>query len=36
LREECRGGVFEDRMLKRIFGPKRDDETRVGENYIGV
>jgi hypothetical protein len=24
LREECRLRVFEDRMLGRIFGPKRD------------
>ena len=25
LREECRLRVFENRILKRIFGPKRDD-----------
>jgi hypothetical protein len=25
LREECRRRVFENRMLKRIFGPKRDE-----------
>jgi hypothetical protein len=25
LREECRLGVFENRVLRRIFGPKRDD-----------
>jgi hypothetical protein len=25
LREECRLRVFEDRMLRRIFGPKRDE-----------
>jgi hypothetical protein len=24
LREECRLRVFEERVLKRIFGPKRD------------
>jgi len=28
LREEHRLGVFENRVLKRIFGPKRDEETR--------
>jgi hypothetical protein len=27
LREEQRLGVFENRVLRRIFGPKRDDET---------
>jgi hypothetical protein len=27
LREEHRLGVFENRMLKRIFGPKRDEVT---------
>jgi hypothetical protein len=25
LREECRLNVFENRVLRRIFGPKRDD-----------
>jgi hypothetical protein len=25
--------VFENRVLKRIFGPKRDKVTRSGENY---
>ena len=25
LREECRLRVFENRILRRIFGPKRDD-----------
>ena len=29
LREECRLRVFENRMLWRIFGPKRDEVTRV-------
>ena len=28
LREECRLRVFENRMLRRIFGPKRDEVTR--------
>jgi hypothetical protein len=27
LREECRLGVFENRVLRRIFGPKRNDVT---------
>jgi len=27
LREERRLGVFEKRMLRRIFGPKRDEVT---------
>ena len=27
LREECRLGVFENRVLRRIFGPKRDEIT---------
>jgi len=26
--------VFENRMLRRIFGPKRDEVTRSGENYM--
>jgi hypothetical protein len=29
LREEHRLRVFENRMLRRIFGPKRDEVTRV-------
>jgi hypothetical protein len=33
LREDCRLRVFENRVLRRIFGPKRD-EVRSGENYI--
>jgi hypothetical protein len=34
LREERRLKVFENRVLRRIFGPKRDE--RIGElrNYI--
>jgi hypothetical protein len=27
LREKCRLRVFENRVLKRIFGPKRDERT---------
>jgi hypothetical protein len=27
LKEECRLRVFENMMLRRIFGPKRDDVT---------
>jgi hypothetical protein len=28
LREQCRLRVFENRVLRRIFGPKRDEVTR--------
>jgi hypothetical protein len=28
LREECRLRVFEYRVLRRIFGPKRDEVSR--------
>jgi hypothetical protein len=27
LREECRLRLFENRVLRRIFGPKRDELT---------
>ena len=27
MREECRLRVFENRILRRIFGPKRDEVT---------
>jgi hypothetical protein len=27
LREECRLRVFENRVLRRIFGPRRDEVT---------
>jgi len=27
LREECRLGVFESRVLRKLFGPKRDEVT---------
>jgi hypothetical protein len=30
LREECRLRMFENRVLKRIFGPKRDKITEKG------
>ena len=32
--EECRLRVFENRVLRGIFGAKRDEEKRSGENYI--
>jgi len=28
LREECRLRVFENRVLRRIFGPKTEEVTR--------
>jgi hypothetical protein len=34
LREEHRLRVFENRVLRRIFGPKRDEGQKVGENCI--
>ena len=34
FREERRMRVFENRVLRRIFGPKRDEVTENGENYI--
>jgi hypothetical protein len=34
LRKERRLRVFENRVLRRIFGPKRDEVTRIGENYV--
>jgi hypothetical protein len=34
LREEHRLRVFENRVLRRIFGPKRDEVTEVGENCM--
>jgi len=33
LREELRLRVFENRVLRRIFGPERD-EVGSGKNYI--
>jgi hypothetical protein len=34
LREECKLRVFENRVFRRIFGPKRDEVTGSRENYI--
>jgi len=34
LREERRLRVFENRVLRGIFGPKRDEVAGSGENYI--
>ena len=34
LREERRLRVFENRVLRRIFGPKRNEVTGSGENYM--
>jgi hypothetical protein len=34
LKEEHRLNVFENRVLRRIFGPKRDGLTRGWKNYI--
>jgi hypothetical protein len=34
LREERRLRVFENRVLRRIFGPKRNEVTGNGETYI--
>jgi hypothetical protein len=34
LKEECRLRMFENRVLRRIFGPKRYEVTGEGRNYI--
>jgi hypothetical protein len=34
LREDQRLRVFENRVLRRKFGPKRDEVTGDGEDYI--
>jgi hypothetical protein len=34
LREEHRLRLFKNRVLRRIFGPKRDEVTGNGEDYI--
>jgi hypothetical protein len=33
-REECRLRVFENKMLRRIFGPNRDEVRGSGEDYM--
>ena len=34
LREERKIRVYENRVLRRIFGPKKDEVTESGANYI--
>jgi hypothetical protein len=34
MREERRFRMIENRVLRRIFGPKKDEVTRSEENYI--
>jgi len=34
LREERRPRVLEKRVLRKIFGPKRDENRRMEKNYI--
>jgi hypothetical protein len=34
LREERRLRVFENRVLRRIFGPKRDEVTEERKNFV--
>jgi hypothetical protein len=34
MKEESRLRVYENRVLKRIFGPKKDEVKVSGENYI--
>jgi hypothetical protein len=34
LRKEPRLRMFENRLLRKIFGPKRDEVTGCGENYV--
>jgi hypothetical protein len=36
MREERRLRVFENSVLRRIFGSKRDEVTGSGENYMIV
>jgi hypothetical protein len=31
---ETQAEVFENRVLRKVFGPKRDEVTGSGENYI--
>jgi hypothetical protein len=34
LSSEHKLGVFENRLLRKIFGPRREEETARGDNYI--
>jgi hypothetical protein len=34
MREEGRRWLFESRVLRRIFGPKRNEVKESGENYV--
>jgi hypothetical protein len=34
MREERKLKVFENKVQRRVFGPKRDEITGNGENYI--
>jgi hypothetical protein len=34
VREDCRLRVFENKVRRRLFGPKRDEVTKDGEDYI--
>jgi hypothetical protein len=36
LREERRLRVFENRVLRRVFGPKRDEAKGNGESYTVI
>jgi hypothetical protein len=36
LREERRLRLFENRVLRRIFGPERDKVTGSGENFVMI
>ena len=32
--EECRVRVFENMVLRKIFGSKRDNKQKIGKDYI--
>jgi hypothetical protein len=34
MKDDCRLRMFENRVLRRIFGRERDEVTGSGENYI--
>jgi hypothetical protein len=34
LREERRQWLFDNRVLRRIFGPKRNEVKESGDNYV--